>query len=33
MVKVTVDILILAQVWLYRLDTEKRKRSELGRGL
>jgi uncharacterized protein with PQ loop repeat len=31
--QVTVDILILAQVWFYRLDTEKRKRSELGRGL
>merc|ERR1719219_2018496 len=31
--QVTVDILILAQVWYYRLDTEKRKRSELGRGL
>ena len=31
--QVCVDLLILAQVWFYRLDTEKRKRSELGRGL
>ena len=27
------DILILGQVWMYRLNTEKRKRSELGRQL
>ena len=33
MSKVTVDILILGQVWMYRLNTEKRKRSELGRQL
>jgi len=31
--QVTVDILILGQVWMYRLNTEKRKRSELGRQL
>ena len=31
--QVSVDLLILAQVWYYRLNTEKRKRSELGRGL
>merc|ERR1712112_361585 len=31
--QVTVDILILGQVWFYRLNTEKRKRSELGRQL
>merc|ERR1719225_2282572 len=29
--QVTVDLMILGQVWLYRLNTEKRKRSELGR--
>jgi len=31
--QVTVDLMILGQVWLYRLNTEKRKRSELGRQL
>jgi len=31
--QVTVDILILGQVWFYRLNSEKRRRSELGRQL
>ena len=29
--QVTVDLLILGQVWLYRLNTDKRRRSELTR--
>lgn len=31
--QVTVDLLILGQVWMYRDNTEKRKRSELSRAL
>merc|ERR1719348_1280852 len=31
--QVTVDLLILAQVWMYRENTEKRKRSEMSRAL